>query len=289
MTKKDINKKFFEKIIFIRKTANKKLIKKTLLLSIIIVLLITISFLIIILKSINNSIITKNIINSELNRNMTEINDVSEDNGIKMQLNGVIADGDRIILSATFSLSNKAKMTPNGLSLLGVSLKDNDNSEYRLFNYGKGGWINGSKSYNTTIEFDSSPIENSDMNLTITNINGIDGIWSFNFNITPIMPTIFESNSNYDDGKIAIDINSVEFTATSTILKGNNLTKNIFDNTYEKKLTNGIDNFLLISGSLADDEFELKFPAMNISDNIIFIIQNKENKNDKILLNINLK
>ncbi|NLK94544.1 MAG: DUF4179 domain-containing protein [Clostridiales bacterium] len=166
--------------------------------------------------------IDEGVIDAEVNNKITPLDNIMESQGIKVNLNGVVADSERIVLSVSFQSSD---VNFNDLSLDGVSLKDETGRAYELYHYGQGELNKNMNTFNTTLEFKGSPEQTSELTLQLKSINNIKGDWESKFNVSTIPSEEFIIKQQFNSDNVDLQIDKIKLTATNTIIEGNMIIK----------------------------------------------------------------
>lgn len=205
------------------------------------------------------------VITAENNNNVTPLSESITDNDITVIIKGVVADGIRTVISIEFA-SDKINLQP--ISLSKIVLSDSYNTNYTLSQYGQGKINSNSTIYSTSIEFNQSCLKSTTLKLSINEINGIQGNWAIDFDVTPTLVEVYNSNSIYEDNNINIKINKVYFSSTYTIVEGE-IYGSDFD--FDATLTN--DNNIEVNkirGEKDDSgKFKLYFPNIDKGNRLV--------------------
>lgn len=267
-----------------RKNTYKKLTFCVILGLIIVISIPTTTFSKSIKRVFENLFADNGLITSENNNNVIPINKSITDNNITVSIKGVIADGVRTVISIEFT-SDTINLQP--ISLDNVVLSDSDNTTYTLSHYGQGKINSSSNLYSTSLEFNQSCLKRTTLKLKINKINGISGDWNIDFDVTPTLVEIYNSNSIYQDNNVNIKIDKVSFSSTYAIVEGK-ISGSDFD--FDATLTNN-NNIKVnkIKGEKdSNGNFKLYFPTIEKTNKLVLSAKDIGIENELFSIPINL-
>jgi hypothetical protein len=206
----------------------------------------------------------KGLIDAENKKKVSYIGKSITKEGLKVTVLGVISDGIRTVIS----IKVEGKPLNNGIpNIKNIELTDSDGKIYPVSHWGQGDESSKSLFDQTIIEFNGSPKKATILTLHIKEINNVNQQWIFYLPITPGKIQHFDTNAMFKKGNLKININSVSFTSTYTILEG---TYDNFDFANSAILSNGKEKVSLLQSEGRKDNKSIKlyFPPISPSNQL---------------------
>lgn len=212
-----------------------------------------------------------------------------KDKGISLSAKGIISDETRTVIQVAV----EGKLSGKGIpELREISLHDKDGVYYDTYTRGGGGEESSSKklSEETRVEFEGGPTKDTILTLNIKSINGINGDWLLKIPVKSLKTNKKIINKKIKQNNYIININSVTFAATQTIIEGTiENTKTNLKPIYKVSISNGTSMINRMSGQegFINDKklnFITRFEPLDLKNNVNLKIELgcPDSTNDKI-------